>query len=149
MKPFLDSGFLLTLLFETRGSPAAWRVTRQLTGPLHLASLQRLNVENRLLREMESPAASPRQKAFAAAALQQFRNYMDEQVFVTMPLDYDVAFILAGEWQGRLAGATPPLMLLLWPALAATSGATHFLSFDPRSRRLARDAGLELLPGAL
>jgi len=149
MRPFLDSGFLLTLLFETRGSPTAWRIARQLPGPLHLANLQRLNVENRLLREMESPQTNARQKAFATAALQHFRHYFDEQVFISMPIDYDLAIHLANQWQQRLTGATPPLLLLLWPALAATSGSTHFLSFDPRCRQLAKSAGLAVLPESL
>jgi len=48
-----------------------------------------------------------------------------------------------------LTGSTLPVLLLLWPALAASSGATHFLSFDPRTRRLASGAGLELLPESL
>src|SRR2546421_12832818 len=104
MKPFLDSGFLLTLLFETSGSPIAWRISRNLAGPLHLAALQRMNVENRLLREIESAQASAREKAVAAAALQRFRGYLSEQVFVSMPLDYDVAIHLAGEWQRQLSG---------------------------------------------
>src|SRR5256885_2277733 len=94
MKPFLDSGFLLTLLFETSGSPTAWRISRELVGPLHLAALQRLNAENRLLREIESAETSAREKAVAAAALQRFRGYLSEQVFVSMPLDYDVAIHL-------------------------------------------------------
>lgn len=149
MKPFLDSGFLLTLLFETSGSPLAWRLTRPLAGPLHLAALQYLNVENRLLRQIESAEANAREKAVAALALQRFRSYLSEEVFQLMPLDYDVAIHLAGQWQRHLAGGAPPLLLLLWPALAAASGATHFLSFDPRTRRLARDAGLALLPESL
>ena len=149
MKPFLDSGFLLALLFETSGSPVAWRVTRRLSGPLHLASLQRLNVENRLLREIESADTGPKQKAVAAAALQRFRVYFEEQVFLSVPLDYDVAWHLASQWQRQLAGNTPPLLLLAWPALAAVSSATHFLSFDPRTRNLALAAGLHVLPAAL
>jgi len=149
MKPFLDSGFLLTLLFETSVSPTAWQIARTLTGPLYLAALQRLNVENRLLREIESPEATTREKAVAAAALQRFRHYVTEQVFLSMPLDYDVAIHLASQWQLNLAGETPPLLLLLWPALAAASGCTHFLSFDPRCRQLAKSAGLTVHPDSL
>jgi hypothetical protein len=149
MKPFLDSGFLLTLLFETSGSPLAWRIIRPLAGPLHLVAIQCLNVENRLLRQIESAEATARERAVAARALQRFRSYLSEEVFQLMPLDYDVAIHLAAEWQRHLAGGAPPMLLLLWPALAAASGATHFLSFDPRTRQLARDAGLRLVPEPL
>jgi len=149
MKPFLDSGFLLTLLFETRGSRVAWRIGRDLTGPLYLASLQRFNVENRLLRQMESSTASSQEKAFAARALQQFRSYFSEMVFQTVSLDYDIAIHLASQWQGQLSGETLPMLLLLWPALAVTSNSTHFLSFDPRTLQLAQVAGLRLLPESL
>src|SRR5712671_6020900 len=106
MKPFLDSGFLLTLLFETRGSRVAWRISRDMAGPLYVASLQRFNVENRLLRQIESPEASSREKAFAAAALQLFRSYFSEMVFETAPLDYEIAIHLASQWQAQLSGET-------------------------------------------
>src|SRR5688572_9867341 len=112
MKPFLDSGFLLTLLFETSGSSVAWDLVRKLPGSLHLASLQRLNVENRLVRQIEAPETPQREKAVAAAALQRFRHFMAEEVFVSVQLDYDIAILLASQWQGRLLGQTPPLLLL-------------------------------------
>jgi len=148
MKPFLDTGFLLTLLFKTAGSAAAWEITRNCDA-LYYTGLQRFTVENRLLRQIESRASAEPDRALAASALQRFQNYALEEVFIPAPVDYGVAVVLAGQWQQRLMGHTPPAMLLLWPALAATIGATHFLSFDPRTRQLARAAGLKLLPDRL
>jgi len=146
MKPFLDSGFLLMLLLKTKGSPRAWEIVRKLQGPLVLAALQIFNTENRLQREMEADDSTPAQRALAAAALQTFRWYLEQQVFQSVPLDYDIAIDLAYQWQRR-SRTTLPALLLLWPGLAVTSGATHFLSFDPRTRALAQSAGLKLLPG--
>src|SRR5260221_4827592 len=145
MKPFLDAGFLLALILEMRGSRVAWQITREMDAPLYLCHFQRFQTENRLLREVENSAAKATERASASAALQKLRHYLDEQFFQAIPLEYDVALDLAGQWQGQLIGRTPPGMLLFWPALAVTAGATHFLSFDPRPRQLAEKAGLQLL----
>ena len=148
MKPFLDSGFLLTLLIKTSGSRIAWNIARGLDGPLLLANLQIFNTENRLQREIESETSTPAQRAIAANGLQNFRWYIEQQVFSTVRLDYDIAIDLAYQWQRRLK-VTVPALLLLWPSLAVTTGATHFLSFDPRTRQLAHTAGLQILPDKL
>jgi hypothetical protein len=148
MKPFLDSGFLLTLLLKTTGSPKAWEIARRLDGPLPLATFQIFIIDNRLQREIEAPDSTPAQRAIAANALQNFRWYLDQQVFRPIRLDYDIAIDLAYRWQ-KQSNATLPGLLLLWPALAATVGATHFLSFDPRTRQLAIAAGLKSLPEKL
>ena len=145
MKPFLDSGFLLTLLLKTNGSPKAWEIARRLDGPISLPTIQIFTIDNRLQRGW---AVGPKPFASAANALQSFRWYLDQQVFRPMRLDYDIAINLAYRWQRNSSAALPGL-LLLWPALAATIGATHFLSFDPRTRQLASDAGLRLLPEKL
>lgn len=148
MKAFLDSGFLLTLLLKTSGSAKAWEISRQIKEPLFLARLQILNTENRLQREIEADDSTAPQRAVAANALQNFRWYLDQHVFRPIPLDYDIAIDLAYQWQRRTKN-TVPAFLFLWPALAVTSGATQFLSFDPRTRSLARSAGLKLLPEKL
>jgi hypothetical protein len=145
MKPFLDSGFLATLLMETSGSEVAWKITRHLETTLLLASFQTFHIENRLQREVESEQSTPREQAMATAALQRFRWYLDQNVFQSIPIDYELAIHLALEWQRRSRKVIPAL-LLLWPALAVTAGASHFLSFDPRTRALAQAADLALLP---
>jgi hypothetical protein len=149
MKPFLHAGFLLALLIEMDGSRVAWQIARRFTDLLRLTHLQRLLTENWLRREQDNPAASHRTRATVSNALQNLHHYIDEQVFQPLPLDYDIAIQLAGHWQGEIGTQTPPALLLLWPALAVTAGATHFLSFDPRPRRLAKAAGLKLLPETL
>lgn len=148
MKPFLDSGFLLTLLLKTSGSPKAWEIARRLDGPIPLATFQIFTIDNRLQREIEAKDSTPEQRAIAANALQNLRWYLDQQVFRPIRLDYDIAIDLAYRWQ-KQSNSTLPALLLMWPALAATIGATHFLSFDPRTRQLAQSAGLKILPEKL
>jgi predicted deacetylase len=148
MKPFLDAGFLLTLLLKTSGSRRAWEVSREVEGPLLLSSFQVLSVINRFRRELEADDSTAAQRAHAANALQNFTWYLEQQVFRTVRLDYEIAFDLAYQWQ-RHSKKTPTTMLLLWPAIAVTTGATHFLSFDPRTRQLAQTAGLQVLPQKL
>lgn len=145
MKPFLDSGFLLTLLLKANGSPKAWETARELDGPLLISSLQIFNVENRFQREIEAEESTSGQRAQAANGIQNLRWYLEQGVLQAVPLDYSIAIDLAYQWQ-RHSTTTLSAFLLLWPALAATSGASHFLSFDPRTRRLAQEAGLVLLP---
>lgn len=113
-----------------------------------MAALQVLNTENRILRQIEAPESTANQRAMAANALQNLRWYLEQQVFVQLSLDYDIAIQLAAQWQ-KQAKQVLPALLLLWPALAATIGATHFLSFDPRTRQLAKVAGLKVLPDRL
>lgn len=148
MKPFLDSGFLLTLLLKTSGSPKSWEIARRLEGPLSLPTFQIFTIDNRLQREIEARDSTPAQRAVAAHALQNFRWYLEQQVFRPIRLDYDIAIDLAYRWQ-KQSNITLPALLVLWPALASTVGATHFLSFDPRTRQLATDAGMKLLPEKL
>jgi hypothetical protein len=148
MKNFLDTGFLLTLLFKTDGSHTAWRIARELEGLLSVAAFQIFNTENRILRQIEAPESTPKQRAMAANALQNFRWYIEQQVFVSIPLDYDIAIELASQWQKHTSQVLPAL-LFLWPAIAATAGSASFLSFDPRTRQLAKAAGMKLLPERL
>ena len=148
MKPFLDTGFLLTLLFRTSGSPVAWNIAHELQGPLLLSMFQIFNTENRLKRQIEADDSTLAQRALATSSLQRFRWYLDQQVFQLTMLDYDIAIDLAFQWQKHSTN-TLPALLLLWPAMAVTVGATHFLSFDPRTRNLASQSGLQLLPATL
>jgi predicted nucleic acid-binding protein len=148
MRAFVDAGFLLTLLFETDGSKTAWEIVRGFEQALVISNLQVFVTENRLRRQIENDGSTAEEKAIASAALQRLKWYLDEQVFQPLAVDYEIAIRLAMQWQ-RGRGGNAPALLLLWPALAATAGMRKFLSFDPRTRRLAKAAGLELLPEAL
>ncbi len=150
MKPFVDTGFILTLLLKTRGSDKAWEIAQGLDTPLLLTSFQIFTIENRFQRQIEAEDSLAQDRAVAADALQNFRWYLDQQILQPIRLDYDIAIDLASAWQRHeQIAAGLPALLLLWPALAATIGATDFLSFDPRTRELARASGMKLWPEKL
>jgi hypothetical protein len=150
MKPFVDTGFILTLLLKTRGSEKAWEIAQGLDTPLSIASIQIFTIENRFQRQIEAQESPAEDRAVAADALQNFRWYLDQQILQQIRLDYDIAIDLASAWQKyEPSAAGLPALLLLWPALAATIGSSDFLSFDPRTRGLARAAGLKLWPEKL
>ena len=147
MNPFLDTGFLLTLLIETDGSTTARSLIRSVESPIPLPRLQSLAIENRLLRAIaEHPGEV---SEMSASALAQLRRWQEELVFAEPEPQYDVAFRLAEAWQRQITGSIPPYLVLIWPALSVTQQATHFFSVDPRSRRFAASAGLKLLPEKL
>ncbi len=137
----------MTLLVVTSGSRAAWQIAGGFSEPLRLTHLQRFQIENRLQRETSAESSAIR--GVATGGLQRLHHYLDELIFQPVHVDYDIAVHLAGSWQRDLGGQTPPGLLLLWPAVAVADGATHFLSFDARTRKFARAAGLKLLPATL
>jgi hypothetical protein len=144
MTPYLDVGFSLTLLLPTDGSPIANQLLRRLPSPPALNYLHQLQAESFLLTLQRSDAPT-RQKA-GHNAQRLWRYLFAEGVFRLAPLDWDQAFRLAVTWNVQHTGVPPPPLLVLHPALAFVGGATSFLSFDPRSRAVARAAGLQLLP---
>lgn len=142
-----DAGFLLTLLINSsKGSPIATRLVRELEGPFHLNLLHQLQVENFFVSLQKSGEAA-RQSA-GAEGFRLWRRYLAEGVFQLNSMDWDSAFRFAITWNGH-SHAPAPFLLLLHPALAFAEGATHFLSFDPRSRDVAASVGLKLFPRAI
>jgi len=144
---YLDLGFLLCLVTKTPGSGVAWEAVGKLPQPLHLTSLQALQVENGLRKRMLGPDIQLQAIAARAWGLWQF--YLNELVFVLAPAPWDAAFALARSWNERMPKEPPTSSFLLHPALAAACGCTHFLSFQSESRVLAAAAGMKLVPGRL
>jgi len=147
MTPYLDAGFLLTLLVKSRCNASAHQVLHHLTAPFALNFLHQLQAEN-LFKTMESSPEPERQTA-GVDGRHLWQNYLAEGIFHLASTDWDTAFGFAIAWNTHVAGKPPPPLLLLHPALAAVAGATDFLSFDPRSRAAAKSIGLRLLPERL
>ena len=148
MRAYLDAGFLLaSIIHTTAGTSVANQLLRDIGGPCALNFLHQLQVENFLVSCQKRPGL-PRQVA-AAEGQRLWRNYLAEGVFQMTPTDWDSAFRVALTWNGQYPATPPPFLLLLHPALALVAGASHFLSFDPRSREIARRMGQELLPEKL
>lgn len=138
MRVYLDAGFLIVLLFPTSGSATASKLFRGVSGPITLNFLHRLQTENFLFHKSSDEAAR--------RGLRVWRHHLTEGIFEISPVDWESAFRMAVLWNDRAGQKAPPPWLILHPALAAVAEATHFLSFDPRSRSFAKAVGMRLLP---
>lgn len=147
MTHYLDLGFLLCLVAKAPGSAAAWEAVRKLPQPLLLTSLQALQVENGLRKRMLG--TDTKLQAIAARAWGLWQFYLNELVFSLAPAPWDAALALARSWNERAPKEPPTSSFLLHPAIAASCGCTHFLSFQPESRALAAAAGMILVPARL
>ena len=120
---------------------------RRVQAPFFLNFLHQLQAENFLVRGQTEGTADEQRAALEGNKL--WRQYVDEGVFQFRSADWETAFRVAVTWNRAYTRKAPAPLLLLHPALAAVAGASHFLSFDPRSRQAARAAGLRLLPEEL
>ncbi len=148
MIPYLDAGFLITLLIKTPGTQSARETLQPFEPPFVLNLLHQLQIENFLARgQIEG---TPDEQRAARDGERLWRHYRDEGVFQIHKLNWEASLRLAIAWNQRLPTKAPPSpLLLLHPALAAITGGNVFLSFDPRSRHAAISAGLQVLPGQL
>lgn len=144
MIPYLDGGFLLVLLARSPGTQAASALLRTMTPPIVINFLHQLQVENLLIRFQKD--ADPSLQINGNDGLRLWHHYLQEGVFAMVASDWESAFRNAITWNRLYHDAPPSLWLFLHPALALTAGATHFCSFDPRTRGLAHAHGMKLLP---
>lgn len=147
MTHYLDLGFLLCLVAKAPGTATAWEHVRKLPQPMPINAWQALQVENGLRKRMLGP--EPQLQAVAARAWGLWQFYQRELVFTLEPVPWDAALALARSWNERTPQEPPTSSFLLHPAIAASCGCTHFLSFQPESRALAAAAGMTLLPAEL
>jgi hypothetical protein len=147
MNPYLDGGFLLSLLAKTPGTTVASGLLREISTPVPINFLHQLQAENLIVRFQKDP--SPEVQVGGNTGQRLWRQYLDEGVFTLTAADWDTAFRNAITWNRLVPEAPPTPWLFLHPALALASGTTHFCSFDPRTRVLARSHGIRLLPEAL
>jgi len=147
MTAYLDAGLLLTILLETDGSAEANQILQSAEAPFELTLLHQLQAEHLITRLLAS-REMPRQNAGAKAS-RLWQRYTAEGIFQIIEPDWQDALRLSISWTRRFTDEPPAPLLVLHPCLALLSGATHFASFDSRSRFLAKKAGLKLLPTKL
>jgi hypothetical protein len=146
MKPYLDAGFLLTLLVKTGGSEVAASILQTFNAPYELNLLQQLQAEAFL---KAGPRSHPRLASTFMQAEKTWFRHLEESIFVLADSDWGSALKLAIGWTEAVQIVTPHPLLILHPALAVVEGYTHFLSFDPRAREFARRTTMTLLPHRL
>jgi hypothetical protein len=115
-----------------------------MTPPIPVNFLHQLQAENMLIRFQKD--ADPNLQISGNEGLRLWHHYLRESVFAMASADWESAFRNAITWNRLCHGAPPSLWLFLHPALALTTGATHFCSFDPRTRAMAHTHGMRLLP---
>jgi hypothetical protein len=147
MTAYFDFGFLAVLLLRTPGSPLAWQLAKRFSAPFPINYLTSLQIQVLLARGLLQ--GNPQQRAHAEAGARLWTQYSREGVFALDPAPWENAFQLAHNWLRAASAPVPQPTQYLHAALAGVSGATHFLSFDPRSRTLAAANGLKLLPEKL
>ena len=147
MRAYLDAGLLFTTLVETGGSGEANQILQEAKPPLELNLLHHLQAENFIAKLLT--AKEPGRQNAGGKASRLWRRYVDEGVFQLVEPNWQDALRLSIAWTRRYTNEPPVPLLILHPALALLGGATHFSSFDPRSRLIAKAAGLKLLPQTL
>jgi len=147
MSPYLDGGFLLVLLTRTSGTSIASAILRKIPPPISINFLHQLQAENLLIRFQKD--SNPELQTNGNEGLRLWNHYLSEGVFSMLSPDWESSFRNAITWTRLHHNSPPSPWLFLHPALAVTTGATHFCSFDPRSRLIARSHGLKLLPASI
>lgn len=145
IKPYLEAGFLLCLLAVRPGTKTALQVMDRLSAPFRLTWLHAAQIEWGLRAGVSSD--HPKTRAWSAPALNTWQRWTMEGVFVVDEIEWCGSFARAMELCRSIQVRS--LFLLLHATIAAQNGYTHFLSFDPQARQVARKEGLKLLPETL
>jgi hypothetical protein len=145
---FLDTGFLLTILTHRSGAEEAWELLKTDGTPAGISSLQLFFVRHGLTRTVIDPKEAEEVREISARGLKLLNWLTQQEVIRAVEIDYPEVIAASETWAQKLRTPMPSL-LLIWAGCAAVSGATALLSFDPRTRALAKGAGLTLLPKQL
>lgn len=145
MTGFLDTGFLLTILTHRRGATKAWALLKKCEMQASISSLQLFLIGHGLKKTLLDPAAADEVNEVSVSAIKLLNWLLQQEVIKPVELEYAEVIAVAESWGNRLRTPVPSLVLM-WAASAAVCGAEAFLSFDPRSRVLAKGAGLKVLP---
>jgi hypothetical protein len=147
MMPYLDFGFVAVLILPARGNRAAWDIVQRFSAPFRLSYLHSRQIEVLLARARAE--GNPRQRVHAEAGVRFWKHYLQEGVFALQTVSWEGAFQVAHNCVRSASAPVPQPTHYLHAALAESIGASHFLSFQPRSRSPATAAGIKVLPERL
>jgi len=145
MKPYLEPRFLGVLLLKTRASTVGQAQVERFRAPYFVTPLATLQIEHLLYWGQ--------QKARLRPACQEGKREWDywfaEGIFQVEPADWDSAVRVARAMMRETESLAESWLVYLHATLAASSGATHYLSFQPAYRAVAKILGLKVLPEQL
>jgi hypothetical protein len=145
MKPYLEPRFLGVLILESRRATIAQEQIQRFQAPYFVTALSAIQIEHLLLW---GPQNTPL-RAASQRGQTNWDYWFAEGTFQIEASDWDSAFRLARAMMRQAQRLEESWLTYLHGALAAGSGATHYLSFQPAYRRVAKTFGLKILPERL
>ena len=145
MKPYLEPRFLGVLILKSGRTTIAQAQLDRFQAPYFVTPLSMMQIEHLLLwgqRDVPLRAASQRGQAH-------WDYWFEEGIFQIERSDWDSAFRLARAMMRQAKRLEESWLTYLHGMLAASSGATHYLSFQPAYRTVAKRLGMRVLPERL
>ncbi len=144
---YADSSFLVSLYRKDDNQDAANDFMARNRPVLAFSLLNRIELRNALRNALSFGEITEQD---SRAAFRQLETDLRGGIFVHLPVDWTQVFRRADELSEKYAARegqrTIDLLDLLHVAIALECGATTFLSFDKRQRKLAQAAGLKVKP---
>ena len=139
-----DSSFLVSLVSRDTNSPSAAKFMRSHSEELAFTPLHRIEVRNALRNAAARGEITNEERRSAFHAVEED---LREGLLIPASISWTDALRRADELSERHREKDGQRTLdLLHVAIAIEMGASIFLSFDKRQRRLARAAGLHVKP---
>jgi predicted nucleic acid-binding protein len=141
---YADSSFLVSLYREDQNQPAATRFMASSAPALGFSPLNRIELRNALRNLTAVGEISEQERRIA---FRQIDEDLDSGMLLHIPVNWIATMRRAEELSAQHAARDGQRTIdLLHVAIAVEAGATTFLSFDRRQRRLAVAAGLKVKP---
>ena len=147
MRPYFDFTFLPLLLMRCAQAQLATSLASRFSLPWVVNYLHVAQLENLFARlQLEGNSA---QKRTGVSIVAFWHARLAEGIFSIENPVWDDAWRVVIDLHRDLVRPVPQPSHLLHLAAAQLTGASHYLSFHPPVRRLAKKLGLHVLPGNL
>ena len=141
MKTYADSSFIAALYLQQQSSPTAAAFMQQHDGPLPFTPWHRLEVRNAIRLAVFQRAIDPQQGKLQLKQME--ADLRDESLIIHAAVDW-VTVLRESEKLGAAhnEGIGCRSSDLFHVAAAVERGASLFISFDERQKKMAKAAGL-------
>lgn len=144
VEAYADSSFLVSLYRRDEHETNAKAFVLKARLVISVSPLNRVELRNALRNAQAQGHINDHERR---AAFQQIENGFGMGLLTHLPVEWTNVFRRADELSERYATQHGQRTIdLLHVAIAMESGATTFLSFDQRQRKLAKAAGLKVKP---